>query len=352
MLAKPHLQITIEELETTNEELQSSNEELMSANEELQSTNEELQSVNEELYTVNSEYQEKIVEISQANGDLDEVLGLSKIGVIFLDENMLIRRYTKAVKNYINLQESDVNRPLHHISQKINYPDMLADVANVFNTSNTIEKEITLLNKQLLRVSINAYSYNDDNNTDSVAITFSDISRTRYIELSMVLAYKELRNSVSNALEMLDSKSFIDTVNILIIDDNPTYLALLEEYLLKITNYEVNVYPNTNINAALDVLKNNEIDICVTDYYLKNETAIDLINQLTEQGYDLPVIVISGESTEDITSLLLNYGALDLIEKDDITPAILDRSIRYAVRRGQIDAHINNLIVENMTLNK
>lgn len=137
---KEHLQITVEELETTNEELQSSNEELMSANEELQSTNEELQSVNEELYTVNSEYQEKIVEISQTNGDLDEVLGLSKIGIIFLDENMLIRRYTDAVTNYINLQESDINRPLHHISKNIDYKDMLHDVGSVFTSRETIEK--------------------------------------------------------------------------------------------------------------------------------------------------------------------------------------------------------------------
>ncbi|MEO0443868.1 MAG: chemotaxis protein CheB, partial [Pseudomonadota bacterium] len=158
---KEHLQVTVEELETTNEELQSANEELMSANEELQSTNEELQSVNEELYTVNSEYQEKIAEVSQANNDLDEVLGLSKIGIIFLDENMLIRRYTHAASEYINLMESDINRPIHHISKNIEYDSMLSDVSKVFASGEAREHEITVPDKRVLRISINPYRYAD-----------------------------------------------------------------------------------------------------------------------------------------------------------------------------------------------
>jgi two-component system CheB/CheR fusion protein len=72
-LNKEQLQETIKELELINEQLQSANEELLSSNLALQSKNEKLQSINEELYTVNSEYQEKITEISQGNGGLDEI---------------------------------------------------------------------------------------------------------------------------------------------------------------------------------------------------------------------------------------------------------------------------------------
>ena len=111
-----NLQVTVEELETTNEELQSSNEELMSANEELQSTNEELQSVNEELYTVNSEYQEKISELTQANSDLDNIIETSELGILFLDESMLIRKFSPVICDYFNILNSDIGRPLHHIS--------------------------------------------------------------------------------------------------------------------------------------------------------------------------------------------------------------------------------------------
>jgi len=348
---KEHLQVTIEELETTNEELQSANEELMSANEELQSTNEELQSVNEELYTVNSEYQEKIVEISQANGDLGEVLSMSKIGIIFLDENLLIRRYTDAVKGYINLQDSDVNRPLHHISTNINYGDMLNDVASVFSNGKTIEKEITLKNKQVLRVVINRYTYDDLLKSTGIAITFADISQVRYMELGMAVAYKQLRLSVNNALDTLDTAPFTDKLNLLILDDSAAYLELLEQQLLKITDYKLNLFKCTSVAEALILIEKQDIDICISDFYLDNETALSLIDGINEKEQKLPVIVITGDQNEDLTPLLLSHGALDLIVKDDITTALLDRSIRFSIRRNQIDERISNLINENIEKN-
>jgi two-component system CheB/CheR fusion protein len=347
-VSKEHLQVTVEELETTNEELQSANEELMSANEELQSTNEELQSVNEELYTVNSEYQEKIAEISQANGDLDEVLGLAKIGIIFLDENMLIRRYTDAVKAYVNLVETDVNRPLHHISQNISYDHMLKDVATVFNTGDSIENEITLPDKKLLRVTINSYSYNDVSQTKGVAIVFSDISRVKYMEMGMAVAYKQLRSSVNNALDMLDTKPFSKKLNVLLLDDNKAALKLLSENLRNIDSYECSTLLATDISQAIELVSENEVDICISDYYLNNESALDFIDALKARRLDIPVIVTTGNLTEQLSPILLSHGALDLIEKEDITPALLDKSMRYAVRRQQIDQHIESMISTNL----
>ncbi len=92
---KENLQATIEELETSNEELQATNEELMAANEELQSTNEELQSVNEELITVNSEYQAKIMELTNLNDDVNNLLKSTDVGTIFLDANLHLRKFTR-----------------------------------------------------------------------------------------------------------------------------------------------------------------------------------------------------------------------------------------------------------------
>jgi two-component system CheB/CheR fusion protein len=110
------LQSTIEELETTNEELQSTNEELMSSNEELQSANEELHSVNEELYTVNSEYQNKIRELMEANSDIEFLVNSSRIGIIFLETDLSIRRFTPGVSSLISLRSHDVGRPITELT--------------------------------------------------------------------------------------------------------------------------------------------------------------------------------------------------------------------------------------------
>lgn len=116
---KESLQTSIEELETTNEELQSTNEELMSSNEELQSTNEELQSVNEELYTVNAEHQTKIEQVSRANQDIEFLLATSNIGMIFLDDELTIRRFNENIKEFVNIMPHDIGRSIAQLNFKI-----------------------------------------------------------------------------------------------------------------------------------------------------------------------------------------------------------------------------------------
>ena len=67
---------------------------MLASNEELQSTNEELQSTNEELYTVNAEHQNKIIELTELNNDVDNLLTSSRIGTLLLDENLEIRKFS------------------------------------------------------------------------------------------------------------------------------------------------------------------------------------------------------------------------------------------------------------------
>ena len=118
-VTRENLQATIEEVETSNEELQSTNEELMASNEELQSTNEELQSVNEELYTVNAEYQNKNDELEDVTRDIDNLIASTAIGVIFVDNELHMRRFTDAVSRVLNVAPVDIGRALPDITHRL-----------------------------------------------------------------------------------------------------------------------------------------------------------------------------------------------------------------------------------------
>ncbi len=108
--SRENLQATVEELETSNEELQATNEELLASNEELQSTNEELQSTNEELFTVNAEYHHKIVELTEATNDVQNLLGAAGIATLVLDENLEIRHFSPPIRAIFDLREDDIGR--------------------------------------------------------------------------------------------------------------------------------------------------------------------------------------------------------------------------------------------------
>jgi two-component system CheB/CheR fusion protein len=102
------------------------NEELPSTNEELEASKKELQSVNEELATVNTELQIKVVDMSRAHNDMNNLLSGTGIGTVFVDHRLRILRFTPAVRTIINLIATDVGRPVAHIvSNLVDYTSLV-----------------------------------------------------------------------------------------------------------------------------------------------------------------------------------------------------------------------------------
>ncbi len=173
---KKALQAAINDLETSNDEQRSINEQLSAANEELQSTNEELQSVNEELYTVNFEYQTKIHELSDLNHDLDNLLDSTNMGVIFLDSDLCIRRFTDVATQTINLLPSDIGRPFVDLAHNLQYADLVDDMRRVLSISKSINREISRNDVDLLQVGIHPYRAGNGM-AQGVLIMFRDVKR-------------------------------------------------------------------------------------------------------------------------------------------------------------------------------
>ncbi len=139
---KETLQATVEELETSNEELQSANEELVASNEELQSTNEELHGVNEELFTVNSEHQKKITELTQLTEDMDHLLKSTRIGTVFLDTDLKIRKFTTEVKEAFHILDQDIGRPVRHIAHNLVDVEPVEEAQQVLSSKRPIERAV------------------------------------------------------------------------------------------------------------------------------------------------------------------------------------------------------------------
>ncbi|WP_420557618.1 chemotaxis protein CheB [Roseovarius sp.] len=176
------LQSTIEEMETSNEELKASNEEVMSMNEELQSTNEELetsreelQSLNEELSTVNSQLEDKIEELEQTNNDLNNLLTSIDIGVIFLDTNLLIRRFTPAMKDVMRIIDGDIGRPAEDIAMRVHDSKLIEDAQTCLEKLTEIEAEISTDegNHRIRRMRPYRTS---ENQIQGVVITYTDVT--------------------------------------------------------------------------------------------------------------------------------------------------------------------------------
>lgn len=175
LFMRENLQATVEELETSNEELQASNEELLASNEELQSTNEELHSVNEELYTVNAEYEKKIKELLLLSNDMDNLMRSTSIGVVFVDRNLHIRKFTPAVTEIFNLMPQDEGRPIAHISHTLDNRDLLSEISATLKTGKPQDKEVRSVHGKHFVQRI--LPYLDENNAiQGVVLNYFDIT--------------------------------------------------------------------------------------------------------------------------------------------------------------------------------
>jgi two-component system, chemotaxis family, CheB/CheR fusion protein len=178
-----------EELQSSNEELQSTNEELQSANEELTSSKEEMQSMNEELQTVNSEMQTKLDDLSLAQSDMKNLLNSTDIAMLFLDQDLNVRRYTDRASKIINLREIDIGRPLSDLTTSLQYPTLQDDARETLHTLKFSEKQILAGGGRWFSVRIMPYR-RLDNVIDGAVITFVDITATKELESRLRLDAK------------------------------------------------------------------------------------------------------------------------------------------------------------------
>jgi two-component system CheB/CheR fusion protein len=216
------LQATIEELQaaneeakSTNEEMQSTNEELQSANEELESSREELQSMNEELMTLNSELQEKIELLTQAENDVKLLLDNTRIGIIFLDNDLCIQRFTPEAKKQFRLAPGDIGRPLQDIRSNLINEDIEQDAREALETLRSEDKEILSGDKKwyLMRIIPNRTA---EKAITGLVLTFTDITEMK----RSAEAINQLKNECQAAAEF--AESVVETVRepLIVLDED------------------------------------------------------------------------------------------------------------------------------------
>lgn len=182
---KDKLQFTYEQLDNSNENMQSFNEELLSTNEEMQSTNEEMQSVNEELHTINSDYQLKNKELLELNDDLNNYFRSNINGQLFVNNDLILMKYSPGTVKQINLLPTDIGRPLSNISTNIKFETIIDDIKKVIQTGVIFTKEIETNNGKWYQIMTMPYIQLANQKRTGAIITFNDITRLKIAELDL-----------------------------------------------------------------------------------------------------------------------------------------------------------------------
>ena len=225
---REELQSTIEELESSNEELRASNEEVMSVNEELQSANEELetskeelQSLNEELSSVNAQLQDKVKELEGTTDDMANLMASVDVPILFLAANRTIHRFTPGATRLFNLIDSDIGRPLSHITMRFEDPELARDIDQALQGPTPPERELRTEQDQWYLRRITAYR-TASNRMEGIVLSFTDVTPHKRAELELrdmaeSLEQRVVERSAQLRQERNFNNAILDTVASLIL---------------------------------------------------------------------------------------------------------------------------------------
>lgn len=291
--AKDDLEAAYGAINSSNENIQSYNEELQSANEEMHSANEELQSVNEELQTVNRQQQQTNAELTESNDDLNNYFRSNTNGQLFVDHELLLKKYSPGAVKHINLRESDIGRPLTHITTNIKLETLAADVKKVMLDGQTVTREAESSDGKIYQVMTMPYIRQNTNNADGAIISFYDITELKQLLAALDISNKSLTAFVA-AIELSREQVSLSL-------EKEKQLNVLKSRFVSMASHEFKT-PLTSIQLAAELI---------------GRIALELDHPIVKK-YTQTI----KNAAKNLTNILNDFLSLELLETGRINPIL------------------------------
>ena len=133
---------------------------------------------------------------------------------------------------------------------------------------------------------------------------------------------------------------------ILYVDDDPTIGLLLEDTLLRAGHAPVGA---RNVPQALQALARGDIELIISDFKMPGMTGLELLAHVRDDGYDIPLIMVTGYASIEHAVQAIKAGAADYITKP-VRPEQLEHAVMKALQVARLRKENDVLRHEVMAL--
>lgn len=194
-----------ERMMSLNDNLHSFNQELIVGGEEMQNENQELYSVNAKLQAMNKDRESVNQELQELNDDLNNYFRSNLNGQLFVDSNLLLKKFSHAATKHINIRESDIGRPISHLTTNIKFETIIVDIKKVVETYETITREAESSDGKVYQVMTMPYLRRNSAHSDGAIVSFYDITELKKVSIKLDASNKTLVETIE-ALEITKEK--------------------------------------------------------------------------------------------------------------------------------------------------
>ena len=122
---------------------------------------------------------------------------------------------------------------------------------------------------------------------------------------------------------------------ILLIDDDRLQFRLTDEHFKKFRSETYDLEWAGSYEEGIEKLLSGAYAACLLDYQLGPRDGLQLIREAVARGSRTPIVFLTAETADRVDIEAMNAGALDYLVKGEITPRMLERSLRYALKLGE-----------------
>jgi len=123
-----------------------------------------------------SDKKQQIKDLIELNDELENYFKNTIIPQLFVDANLILRKFTPPAMKQFNFSHSDLGKPFDELVDNIRYSVIVDDVNEVITTGEVMEKEIQTTDFRWFQMNIIPYLVEKQNKTNGVIITFVDIT--------------------------------------------------------------------------------------------------------------------------------------------------------------------------------
>lgn len=132
--------------------------------------------------------------------------------------------------------------------------------------------------------------------------------------------------------------------NLLLIEDNPGDAQLIRTYLEEAAFEEFKVTHIGSLQDAVLELLDVEPNIVLLDLGLPDSQGIETLQEFVQHCQRAPIVVLTGNEEVQLGRESIKHGAQDFLNKGDITPAQLIKTIYFALERKSGESRLRDLL--------
>ncbi|MEL6748090.1 MAG: sigma-54 dependent transcriptional regulator, partial [Pseudomonadota bacterium] len=132
--------------------------------------------------------------------------------------------------------------------------------------------------------------------------------------------------------------------SVLLVDDDPTQLRILEELVSRLGHSVIKAQSGEDALAQLSksASKGAGIDLMLLDLIMPGMDGMEVLQALSKEPNQPPVIVLTANGSIDAAISAMRAGAFDFVVKP-VSPERLDVTIRNALKLNQLAGEINRI---------